>query len=218
MSEICYPTSAVARITEASVRQIGYWARTGLLRPSGQDVSGRGQRRRWTFQDIVAAKAISALRKQGCPLQKIRVAVRHLKRHYPEITSASTLSRLTLLTDGRRVYMLTDARDIIDLVTRQQVWAVAVGKLILETRDEVRFLPAEWSEEVKVAGGTYTLQIIRDVETASFTVQCVELPAAISEGRTVNEAIRNGKAAIRDVLSFLARRRRTTGTRRAQTG
>ena len=196
-------TGAVRRITGASQRQLTYWDATGLLRPSAK---GTGHRR-YTFPDVVAAKTIIALRRRGCSLQQIRKAVEHLRKRYPHDMKPDVLASLTLLTDGKTVYMLTDARQIMAVVSKQTVWwIVNVGKLILEARKAMQTLPLEWVEPVTVRGEPYRLRVTHDTDEGGYVVQCVELPGAIEQGQTPDEAIENGTAAIDSVLAFLAKR------------
>jgi DNA-binding transcriptional MerR regulator len=202
-----FSTATAARVTGASVRQVSYWASTRLLRPSGADATGRGSQRRYTFRDLVALKTIRTLRDHKCPLQQIRKAVRYLKSHYPDNPRSDTLSRLTLLTDGKSVYMLTDEREIMEVVTKQHVWSVALGKLILETEHQVQAMPSEWIQKIRLAQRDYHLLIVRDAETGTYTAQCRELPGAIEQGDTAEEAVANGKEAVRSALAFMAKRR-----------
>ena len=204
---------AVSKITGASRRQLTYWHETGLLKPSAKATGHR----RYTFPDIVAAKTIVALRLQGCALQKIRKAVLYLRRHYPKDASADVLSSLTLLTDGKTVYMWSDKSAIMEVVSKQTVlWVVNVGKLIQEAKHDVDVLPLTWTKSVTVRGRTYRLRVSRDVDEGGYAVQCVELPGAIEQGETVEETIANGKAAIASVLDFMAKRavRRPSGRAR----
>lgn len=54
-----------------------------------------------------------------------------------------------------------------------------------------------------MATRTFTVTLERDKDTGYFTAQCVELPAAISQGKTEAEAKRNIKEAIELVLEHL---------------
>ncbi len=153
----------------------------------------------------MALTAVQRLRGQGCPLQKIRAAVRHLRQHDPTKTDADNLARLTLLTDGKHVYLLTDEHKVMEVVTRQHVWSLALGLLIRETRTKVEALPMEWTEEVSIRAQTYHLTVSRDEEAGGFIVQCVELPGALEQGETPEEALANGKAAVESVLAVLRR-------------
>ena len=49
----------------------------------------------------------------------------------------------------------------------------------------------------------FTVVIERDRESGYYTAQCVELPAAISQGKTEEEAKRNVREAIELVLEYL---------------
>jgi DNA-binding transcriptional MerR regulator len=193
----------VTRLTGASRRQLNYWEKTGLLRPSGKATG----RRLYTFPDVVAVKTVAALRKQGCSLQQVRKAVKYLRKHYPVEDHADVLSRLTLLTDGEAVYLLSDADQIMEVVSRQTVlWVVNVGRLILDTRRQAESLPIEWTEIVTVRNERYRLRVSHDTEDGGFVAQCLELPGAIEQGETAAEAVANGKAAIASVLAYLAKR------------
>ena len=214
-----FTTALLAELTGTSQRQIDYWARTGLLRPSAREAAGKGSRRRYTFTDLVAAQTVANLRRANCPLQKIRKAVRYLRAHYPDVSDARRLSRLTLLTDGHNVYMLTDKQEIMDIVTRQLVWSVPLGKLIQDTQAKVDALPAHWVQKVQVRGRAYHLEVTRDPDVEGFTVQCRELPGAIEQGRTVAEAVANGQAAIESVLEYMSKSRKaSTGARHVRLG
>jgi len=196
-------TGAVRQITSASQRQLTYWDKSGLLKPS---IKTNGHRR-YTFPDVVAAKTIIELRRKGCSLQQIRKAVKHLRDRYPNDAGPDVLSTLTLLTDGNTVYMLTDANQVMNVVSKQTVWwIVNVGKLIAEAEHALRTLPIEWIEPVTVRKEPYRLRVCHDSESGGFVVQCVELPGAIEQGDTPDEAIENGKAAVESVLAFMAKR------------
>lgn len=183
-----------------------YWARTGLLRPSAREAAGRGTRRAYTFADLVAAMTIRELRNKGCSLQTIRKVITQLRRHFPDSADSETLARLTLLTDGRKVYLLRDEHQVMEILTKQHVWGIALGLIIREARRKVDALPMEWTELVKVRGRPYHLIVSRDREEGGFSVQCRELPGALEQGESDEEAVANGKAAIESVLDFQARR------------
>lgn len=49
-------------------------------------------------------------------------------------------------------------------------------------------------------GRRFTVRLVKDSDSGWFAAQCVELPAAISQGRTEAEALRNVQEAIELVL------------------
>jgi len=165
----------------------------------------------YTFLDIVAIRTIVALLDKGCSLQRIRRAVRHLQTQFRSQTTETLASR-TLLTDGNKVYLLSDAEQIMEVLSGQTVMhVVCMGRVIEETRERAKMLRFEWAEPVRVRGHNYTLVISHDPGDEGYTVQCRELPGAIEQGDTTAEAIANGRAAIGSVLDFLRRR----GSRRS---
>lgn len=65
------------RIARITYRQLDYWIRTELVRPS-IGAKGPGTRRAFSFRDLVAVRAIAALKAAGVSLQAIRKVQRTL--------------------------------------------------------------------------------------------------------------------------------------------
>jgi DNA-binding transcriptional MerR regulator len=185
---------------------LDHWARTKLLPPSGREASGKGSRRQYTFKDVVAILTIRKLRERKCPLRQIRSAVRYLRTHYPDATTSDTLASLTLLTDGREVYVLNDERQVMNIVTRQCVWSIPLGLVISEANEKCATLPEEWLESVKVKGRNFRLLISRDTALGEYIVECRQLPGFLERGSTPIEAAKKGKTTINSLLSFQQRR------------
>ena len=204
-----FPTSLAAGITGASVRRLDTWARTHLLPPSGRQAAGKGTRRSYTFLDLVSIRTIVDLRARKCPLQQIRAAVAELRTLSPTLSNSQTLARLTLLTDGKRVYILTDETQAMDVLTRQNVWAVPLGRHIIETAERVEGLPRSWTEEITVAGRLLHVRVTGDGTAEGFSAHCRELPGTLEHGPTAEVAVERLRAAVQDVQAFLARERRS---------
>lgn len=66
------------------------------------------------------------------------------------------------------------------------------------------------------ASRTFTIRLKKDPDSGWFAVQCVELPEAISQGKTETEAIENIKEAIELVLEEHEVRARKQGGRLTQ--
>lgn len=197
-------TAEVARLTGSTVRMIDHWATTGLLRPSGQDAAGKGSKRRYTFRDVVVLQAVRKLRQCNCPLQKIRKTIRYLQAHYPAETQADALAKLTLLTDGKRVYLLTDERQLMEVGTRQlqiSAWVVYLGKLILETTERLESLAQAWTERVILAGRVFHFDVDRGADAPRFVARCRELPGALSAAATAEQAVAELKETVSAVLA-----------------
>ncbi len=63
------------------------------------------------------------------------------------------------------------------------------------------------SRKARVRGRKFTVVLDKD-EDGGYSVQCVELPAAISQGNTKKEALKNIKEAIELVLEVLEEKAR----------
>lgn len=53
-------------------RQLDYWARTDLIRPSVHDAEGSGSRRRYSYRDILLLATMKTLLDTGVRLERIR--------------------------------------------------------------------------------------------------------------------------------------------------
>ena len=122
-----YRVPDVCRIVGISYRQLDYWARTGLVRPSIQDAQGSGTQRLYSFQDLVALKVIKSLLDTGVSLQRVRKAVEYLQ------DMKRPASGVTLMSDGARIYEADSPEAVVDLLARGQgVFAIAVDKVWMD--------------------------------------------------------------------------------------
>ncbi|HUQ38624.1 MAG TPA: MerR family transcriptional regulator [Acidimicrobiales bacterium] len=60
-------------------RQLDYWARTDLLRPSITEAKGSGTQRRYSYRDLLELKVIKQLLDAGVSLQSARRALQCLR-------------------------------------------------------------------------------------------------------------------------------------------
>src|SRR2546423_14889501 len=93
-----YRVPDVCKVVGISYRQLDYWARTELVRPSIRDAGGSGTQRLYSFQDLLQLKVIKKLLDAGVSLQQIRKAVDHLK------AMGEAPHGGTLRSDGVRIY------------------------------------------------------------------------------------------------------------------
>ena len=68
-----------ADIVGITYRQLDYWARTDLIRPSLADAKGSGSRRRYSYKDLVELKMIKTLLDAGQKLERVRAAFEYLR-------------------------------------------------------------------------------------------------------------------------------------------
>ena len=80
----------VCKIVGITYRQLDYWARTDLIRPSIADARGSGTQRRYSYRDLVELKVIKSLLDAGLELQRARKALEYLRENLgEEIASAN---------------------------------------------------------------------------------------------------------------------------------
>ena len=131
-----YSGKSVCRIVGITYRQLDYWARTDLLRPSVRDAAGSGTQRAYSFTDILQLKVIKRFLDTGVSLQRIRSAIEYLRT---ELSPGSSLTDVTLVADGGAIYLCRSDAELIDLVRRGQgVFSLALGTIDTELRGELK--------------------------------------------------------------------------------
>lgn len=193
MERTGFGVAAVLKLTEITYRNLDYWARTGLVRSSIKQASGRGSRRVYAFEDLVALRMVRRLRDAGVPLQAIRRAVRYLQAR-----GARPLSRFALIADGKRIVTLTDdPRRMVDATGGGQVViSIDVAPIRRTLESEVSLLSSPRALSIRVRGRTYDAVLTPDLEAGGYTITVGELPGCISEADTLPEAREMARDAI----------------------
>jgi DNA-binding transcriptional MerR regulator len=115
-----------AEIVGISYRQLDYWARTDLVRPTLTDAAGSGSRRRYTYRDLLELRIIKQLLDAGIRLESIRDVFAYLRDHIETDISAAHL-----VIDGSSV-VLCNGDELIDVLRHGQ------GVLNILPMDSVR--------------------------------------------------------------------------------
>jgi DNA-binding transcriptional MerR regulator len=120
----------VCTLVGITYRQLDYWARTGLLRPSVADARGSGSKRLYSYRDVLELKVIKQLLDAGVSLQSARRALDCLREDLgADLTSANlvlTGSRSVLAkSNGEVVDLLAGGQGVFNIVP---LWGV-VGEL-----------------------------------------------------------------------------------------
>jgi DNA-binding transcriptional MerR regulator len=105
----------VCSLVGITYRQLDYWARTGLLRPSVAEARGSGTKRRYSYRDVLELKVIKQLLDAGISLQSARRAVDCLRGDL----GADLASANLVLTGDRSVLAHSDG-EIVDLLAGGQ--------------------------------------------------------------------------------------------------
>ncbi len=107
--------SQVCSLVGITYRQLDYWARTGLLRPSITDATGSGSQRRYSYGDVLELKVIKRLLDAGLKLQQARQAVDCLRGDLGVDLSSAQL----VLADSRSVLARSNG-ELVDLLAGGQ--------------------------------------------------------------------------------------------------
>jgi DNA-binding transcriptional MerR regulator len=103
-----------AQVVGISYRQLDYWARTNLIRPSLADAAGSGTRRRYSYRDLLELKVVKKLLDAGIRLESVREVFAYLREHMnTDVASAH------LVISGSDV-LLCDGDDLINVLRRGQ--------------------------------------------------------------------------------------------------
>jgi len=110
-----YSGKQTTEIVGITYRQLDYWARTDLLRPSLTDASGSGSRRAYSYRDLLELKVIKNLLDSGIKLESVREVFSYLRANLGE-----DIASVNLVISGNKSVLVKDGDDIIDLVRRGQ--------------------------------------------------------------------------------------------------
>jgi DNA-binding transcriptional MerR regulator len=121
----------VCKIVGISYRQLDYWARTDLVRPSLADAHGSGTQRRYSYRDLVRLKVIKSLLDAGVKLQTARKAIEYIRGDLGDDWASASL----VLNGGNSVLART-GDDLVDVVRQGQgvLNIVSLGQV----RDELQ--------------------------------------------------------------------------------
>ena len=100
----------VCSIVGISYRQLDYWARTDLLRPSISEARGSGTQRLYSYRDLLELKVIKQLLDAGVSLQSARRAIACLLEAGEDLASAN------LVLNAVTSVLARSGEEIIDLL------------------------------------------------------------------------------------------------------
>lgn len=137
-TETGFRAPQVCTIVGITYRQLDYWARTNLLRPTLAAAQGSGSQRLYSFGDVVQLRVVKRLLDAGMSLKKIRQAMDLLRE---QLQSDTPLADVTLLSDGATIYAAHSADEVVDVFRRGQgVFGIAVGPVQAELEGEIHRL------------------------------------------------------------------------------
>ncbi|HEX2063657.1 MAG TPA: MerR family transcriptional regulator [Acidimicrobiales bacterium] len=110
MAEEGFRGPQVCKIVGITYRQLDYWARTNLLRPSISEARGSGTQRIYSYRDLLELKVIKRLLDAGVSLQSARRAIQVLRGSGGDVATAN------LVLSGSQSVLARSGEEIVDLL------------------------------------------------------------------------------------------------------
>lgn len=110
-----YSGARAAEIVGITYRQLDYWARTDLVRPTLVDAAGSGSRRRYSYRDLLELRAVKSLLDAGIRLETVREVFSYLRDNLGE-----DVTQANLVIQGSRTVLIQRDEELIDLVKKGQ--------------------------------------------------------------------------------------------------
>ncbi len=113
--ETSFSGKRTIEIVGITYRQLDYWARTDLVRPSVTDAKGSGSRRSYSYTDLLKLKVIKALLDSGLRLETVRKVF-----SYIEDELGQDVESANLVIHGATPVLARSGEELIDLVQKGQ--------------------------------------------------------------------------------------------------
>lgn len=110
-----YRGPQVCSIVGITYRQLDYWARTELIRPSVADAKGSGTQRLYSYRDLLELKVIKSLLDSGVDLKKVRRVIGYVRENLGEDVATANL-----VISGSDSVLAQTGEELIDLVRNGQ--------------------------------------------------------------------------------------------------
>lgn len=114
MAKQSFSGGQAAQIVGITYRQLDYWARTNLIRPSLSDAKGSGSRRVYEYRDLLELKVIKQLLDAGIRLESVREVFNYLRSHVDTDIAAAHI-----VISGKAV-VLCQGDQLVDVVRNGQ--------------------------------------------------------------------------------------------------
>jgi DNA-binding transcriptional MerR regulator len=114
VTEAGFSGTQTAKIVGITYRQLDYWARTDLLRPSLCEATGSGSRRQYSYRDLIELRVIKKLLDAGIRLESVREVFTYLRQHV-----TSEIAAASIVISGNQV-MLCDGDQLVDVLRQGQ--------------------------------------------------------------------------------------------------
>ena len=110
-----YSGTDTAKIVGITYRQLDYWARTDLIKPSLEEAKGSGSRRKYSYRDLLELRIIKTLLDAGIKLESVRDVFTNLREHV-----GTDISSANIVISGTTSVVLQTNDELIELMSRGQ--------------------------------------------------------------------------------------------------
>ena len=144
MAEEGFRGRQVCSIVGITYRQLDYWARTDLLKPSVAPAQGSGSQRRYSYRDLIELKVIKQLLDAGVSLQSTRKAIECLQDNL-----GADLASARLVLGGSHSVLARSDTELVDLLAGGQgvLNVVPMGSLVHQLDAAILEGPGASSDE-----------------------------------------------------------------------
>ena len=115
MQQDGYTGRRTAEIVGISYRQLDYWARTALIRPSLVDAAGSGSRRQYSYRDLLELKVVKSLLDAGIKLEQVRHVFNYLREQLGEDVATANI-----VISGTKSVLVRSGEELIDVLRAGQ--------------------------------------------------------------------------------------------------
>ena len=115
MAEQGFSGKRTAEIVDITYRQLDYWARTDLVKPSLAQATGSGSRRQYSYRDLLELKVIKSLLDAGIRLEQVRKVFTYMRDQLGEDVASANL-----VIDGSNSVLVNTGEELIDLLQNGQ--------------------------------------------------------------------------------------------------
>lgn len=104
-----------AEIVGITYRQLDYWARTDLIRPTLVDAAGSGSRRLYTYRDLLELKVVKSLLDSGIKLEQVRQVFEFVRTQL-----GGDVATANIVINGRRSVLVQTGEELLDALKAGQ--------------------------------------------------------------------------------------------------
>lgn len=110
-----YSGRRTAEIVGITYRQLDYWARTDLIRPTLLDAAGSGSRRLYSYADLLELKVVKSLLDSGIKLEQVRQVFIFVREQL-----GGDVATANIVINGRRSVLVHTGDELIDALKQGQ--------------------------------------------------------------------------------------------------